>query len=424
MDFKKNIVLFLASTVLLGFGVANSIAEDLPIWKRPKGEQLKYYESKLKEAEIKIQKDSTIEPIAYLDDPLQKIGILRTFVGDAYGASQTFDRLYEIVGRKAIIREDDLDRLNNATLVDAISAIVEEAKQRRIVILNEAHHMPLHRAFAMKLAKELRKIGYDYLACETFGEDFNDGFLKQSTGFYSREPMFANFLRDAYKDGWKFVQYEPMNLDRKLSSEAWDIARESGQAKNIMQATLTKNPAAKIFVYVGYGHGMRKRSEPSDIKFMAEYLGEYSGVNILSVDQTVFYEHTKSTVNYPLYKEAIGKADLHQLNLQKAFVLKSSFSAYEVFDRYRNRVDIQVVHPSYKIDPHTHRMEWLSSVAGFVPHEIPEKLLPKLGRRIIYAFRANEFFDAVPVDAVLVEVGKPVPKLMLPPGEFRFEIEE
>lgn len=34
--------------------------------------------------------------------------------------------------------------------------------------LNEAHHIPMHRAFAMQLARELRKIGYTWLACETF----------------------------------------------------------------------------------------------------------------------------------------------------------------------------------------------------------------------------------------------------------------
>ncbi len=85
---------------------------------------------------------------------------------------------------------------------------------------------------------------------------------------------------------------------------------------------------------------------------------------------------------------------------------------------------MQVVHPSYKIDPITHRYAWLSKLAELSPSDMPQHLLPKQGRRVIYAYRINETVSAVPVDAVIVEAGKPAPKLMLPKGEFRFEFEE
>ena len=38
-------------------------------------------------------------------------------------------------------------QLAKLTAVDGIAAVVEEASKRRLVIVNEAHHMPLHRAF-------------------------------------------------------------------------------------------------------------------------------------------------------------------------------------------------------------------------------------------------------------------------------------
>lgn len=45
--------------------------------------------------------------------------------------------------------------------------------------------MPLHRAFAMQLARKLRKIGYEYLACEAFEETNTHEQFKPSTGFYT-----------------------------------------------------------------------------------------------------------------------------------------------------------------------------------------------------------------------------------------------
>ncbi|MBI1835064.1 MAG: hypothetical protein HYR92_04805 [Burkholderiales bacterium] len=410
---KFSLVLFLIAVTI------TSKANETPLWKRPQFEQLKHAENKLKEAESSVRNDPKGDPLDYLNSPLQKLGTVRTLVGDAYGGMESFDRWMLLSNRIGTIQTGDVERLQNSTVADAIDAIVTEAKSRQIVILNEAHQMPLHRAFAMRLARELRKIGYEYLACETLGENFESGYLKQSTGYYSKEPMYANFLRDAAKDGWKFVPYEVMNIDRSLSADQMEIARESGQASNIIAATFKLKPKTKVFIYVGHGHGMKLRTDSSQTTFMAEYLQNLTQINPLSIDQTSLYEHSAPKYNHPLYTLALQKQ-----NQQKAFVLKSANTAYEVFARYRDRVDMQVIHPSYGIDPNTHRFEWLSSLAELSPRDIPENLLPKQGRRAIYAFRVNEGNDAVPVDAVIVEAGKPIPKLMLPKAEFRFEFEE
>ena len=67
---------------------------------------------------------------------------------------------------------------------------------------------------------------------------------------------------------------------------------------------------------------------------------------------------------------------------------------------------------------------WRVSLAERRPQAIPTELLPKQGRRMIYAFYASEPSDAVPADIVLVEAGKPVPVFMLPKGQFRFTVED
>ena len=405
--------LFLTATTSASFG------DETPLWKRPKFEQLKLAEAKLKDAELQIQNDSSKNPLNYLSGPLQRLGTTRTFVGDAFGAMENFDRWMALSNRIGSIQPEDLDRLQNARALDAITAIVAEAQSRQIVILNEAHQMPLHRAFAMKLARELRKIGYEYLACETCEETINAGYLKQSTGYYSQEPLYANFLRDAANDGWKFVHYDELKFDKALTAEQNEIQRETKQAANIVAATLARNPHAKVFIYVGHGHGMKRRTDATQTIFMAEYLHNLTKIDPLSIDQTTLYEHTAANYNHPLYQPALQKYDQ-----QRAFVLQSLQSPYEVFGRYQARVDMQVIHPSYKIDPHTQRYEWLSILAGFSPTDVPQHLLPAHGRRVIYAYRICETVGAVPVDAVIVEAGKPVPKLMLPEGKFRFEFEE
>lgn len=409
----------LAVSLFLTGTASASLNDETPLWKRPKFEQLKLAEAKLKEAELQIQNDVTKSPLNYLSGPLQRLGTIRTFVGDAFGAMASFDRWMALSNRIGSIESGDLDRLREAQAVDAIAAIVAEAKSRQIVILNEAHQMPLHRAFAMKLARELRKIGYEYLACETCEEAVDAGYLKQSTGYYTQEPMYANFLRDAANDGWKFVHYDEMKFDKALTAEQNEEQRETRQASNIVAATIALNPQAKVFIYVGHGHGMKRHTDAMQTIFMAEYLHNLTKIDPLSIDQTTLYEHTALNFNHPLYLPALKKQNKHN-----AFVLQRAQSTYEVFGRYQARVDMQIVHPPHKIDPFTQRYDWLSILAGLSPTDVPQHLLPEQGRRVIYAYRIHETIGAIPVDAVIVETGKPVPKLMLPKGEFRFEFEE
>lgn len=398
---------------------ASATETEVPLRKRPKFEQLKIAEMKVNELMIQ-SKTSQDENLAnILSSQMQKLGAIQTFVGDAFNAMKTFDDWAKLVGQAEVLRMGDLKRLDESEASDAIDAIIREAKSRQIVILNEAHHIPLHRAFAMRLARELRKIGYQYLACETLDGAFDDGRLNQSSGYYSQEPMYGNFLRDAANDGWKIVGYEPKNNYSNLSWKEVLKLRESGQAKNIIAATLSRDSQAKIFIYVGYAHVLKSGNKPSEEKWMAEYLQELTHLDPLSIDQTVFYAHTTDEVGHPLYNVASRKYGKRQ-----AFVLKSKEPGYQVFSSFNGRTDIQVIHPRYSIDPMTNRYEWLSSLAQLEPVNVPPELLPKQGRRVVYAFRTSESIDAIPVDAVVVESGKPTPKFMLPRGDYRFVVEE
>lgn len=355
---------------------------------------------------------------------LQWLATKRSFAGDSVGAIESFDTIYQ--GRKpkiASLTEEKVS-IENSTATNALSAIIEEAKKRQIVILNEAHHVSMHRAFAMILARELRKIGYEYLACETFLAEnpnpLSDGFVSEESGFYLNEPMFANFLRDSIKNSWKFVSYESIR-DPKLTNRERQQIRESNQAKNLYEKILKNNPNAKIFIYVGYGH-LQKFPEAihdTDDSMMAAQLKRLTGIDPLTIDQTTFFQHKESQRQIELYKFALDK----QIDSQP-FVLKTLEKEYLKFEYRKSDIDIQIVHPSYSIDPETKRPSWLKSIAGFRPKEIPLSLLPQSGKRLIYAFPFDAPPNSVPADLVIVEAGKPAPKLMLPEGKYRLTYED
>jgi hypothetical protein len=92
-----------------------------------------------------------------------------------------------------------------------------------------------------------------------------------------------------------------------------------------------------------------------------------------------------------------------------------------VVGEYAGKVDLQVAHPvAARIDG---RPDWLRSM-GRRPVAVPANLIPHKGTRLIKAYIAAEAEDAVPVDQVLVTAGKPLPKLMLPSGRIRYEVED
>lgn len=200
---------------------------------------------------------------------LQTLAIARTFVGDTDGAIVA----YSAASQGALetpINEKDRAEIAAASAEDALQAIVNAAKTRQIVILNEAHHVSMNRAFAMRLARELRKQGFEYMACETFNyytHEANDtaappplanGYPPQrGEGYYLRDPYFGEFMREAIRDKWKFVGYEYHVDDAKASRLERLRRREEGQANNLMERVFRDNPKAKVFIYVGFGHAAK-----------------------------------------------------------------------------------------------------------------------------------------------------------------------
>jgi hypothetical protein len=353
----------------------------------------------------------------------QALGTMRAFAGDTQGAIAAFDVLTPPRTPKAAADVAAQPDIAGARAEDAIQAIVAQARGKRVVILNEAHHVPMHRAFAKQLAAELRKIGYAYLACETFGLGPDGaspdipGRTVLSTGYYTKDPVFAEFINAAVADKWTFVAYEHIADQPAADPKDRLRQREEGQARNLVERIFSKDPQARVFIYVGYGHLYRSPSRDSDFAMMGEYLYRMTNLDQVLVSQTVFYAHPD-----PRKEDSSYDGILKAFPASKPFVLRAADGRYLTMG---SRVDMQVVFPRY--GTHGGRPDWLATLAGRNAVDIPFDLLPKQGRRLIKAVAKDAGANAVPADVVLVEAGKPAPVFMLPRGgvgDYRYLVED
>lgn len=346
--------------------------------------------------------------------PSQIVASVQAMLGDMDGAIAIHDS-----GQP--LRRLPAPDLSQDRAEDALTAILREAATRQIVILNEAHHVPMHRAFSMRLARELRKLGFEYLACETFrpGSDPNAGTIDQASGAYTQDPVFAEFVREARRDGWKLVVYESGAPDPAASRAEGIRQREQGQARNLVEQVLARHPKAKLFIHVGYGHAYETPQplEPGvSLLWMAGELKRMTGLDPLTIDQAWTHAHPDTAREVAGYRAALARHEGAE-----PFVLRKADGSARLLRLSPGTVDLQVIHPPQALV--NGRPAWLASWAQRRPFSIPAAWLPAQGRRLIYAMHKDDPVQAIPADIVIVDAGKPAPALMLPAGEFRFEFE-
>ncbi len=144
-------------------------------------------------------------------------------------------------------------------------------------IINEAHHVPKHRAFTRSLLKELYANGYRYLGLEAlFDAAVNETkFPVIETGYYTKEPEFGNLISEALATGFTLFSYEASQ--GKNGKE-----REIEQAENI-QKFIENNPKAKVLIHCGYAHAY-ENDYPAWGKAMAGRLKQNMNIDPLTID--------------------------------------------------------------------------------------------------------------------------------------------
>lgn len=306
------------------------------------------------------------------------------------------------------------ERMVAAAPRDAITEIVARAAKTRVVILNENHGLPRDRAFALEVARALRPLGYSLLAAETFWNTDDqapmarlakDGFPVHSSGHYTQDPVFGDFVRQSLAMGFRPVAYEEMGSGKGLSRAESIARREEAQSSSLAKA-LAADPKAKMFVYVGHSHVAEEPIDGSGNakqSWMAALLKAKTGIDPLTIDQTT------------LGQSASGYNGL----ARRVLAAKASGRSVVLFDgdrpmtvgQYAGAVDLQVYHPTTRMVKG--RPDWLAAM-GRKPMAIPAGFVPQKGERLVQAFIAGESDDAIPVDQVLVQAGKDVPVLLVP----------
>jgi hypothetical protein len=94
-------------------------------------------------------------------------------------------------GTTAMGRRASAEELKGYRPVDALNALARAAAAAQVVMINEAHHVPQHRAFALELLKKLRQDGFTHFASETLYETDTQlnarGYPTGQTGYYTIE---------------------------------------------------------------------------------------------------------------------------------------------------------------------------------------------------------------------------------------------
>jgi hypothetical protein len=345
----------------------------------------------------------------------QYLSWFQTYIGDYQEARSTFSIA------QPVQKDDGPSPLSGPwQLRPAADVILEMAKDRKAVFFNEAHSAPLTRSLTIQMLAPLRKLGYNYFAAETLYQTDKDinkrGYPIPESGFYVNEPLYGEMVRTALRLGYTVVAYDAENA-------GVGDPRERAGAENLYREVFKKDPNAKLVVNAGFAH-VQKSGKYLGGTSMGEFFHRISGIDPLTIEQTMMIEHPKADQNHPYYVAIKTSRTLTEPGVfvsgNKAWTLKP--------DKY----DMNVIFPP---DPTTaDRPEWLKlgglRVAYGVGSEVCNNHFPCL----VEARYANEGDEAIPADRVVLNVvdenapaqarfltghGVATDRLFLRPGKYR-----
>lgn len=267
--------------------------------------------------------------------------------GDVRMADYYGIKSYDTLQRSSrIFIQQEIQQLRDLQSINAASYVAGRALDAQVVMINEAHNKPMHRAFTYSLLEDLYKEGFRYLAMEMLN-NYPDHSLQQlndKTGFYAKDPLAGELIRKALLLGYTLVSYEDTIGYKHTLTQ-----RDSAQAAHIYEV-IKSDPKARILVHAGYGH-------ISEIELGKEYIPmglafkKLSGINPLTINQTLFTEGSSFEFGR-LYYDAL----IQKINIDEPVVLLKNRNPLVLIEQ--EGYDIYVVHPRsvYK----NNRPTWLS----------------------------------------------------------------
>jgi hypothetical protein len=285
----------------------------------------------------------------------------------------------------------------------AVDAIPELAKNVRAVFFNEAHNVVLTRSLTVPILARLRQEGFNYFAAETlYQTDIKKlrdrGYPIRASGFYTREPVSAEMVRTALKLGFKVVAYEAL-------SDATGDAREKEQAQNLYREVFAKDPKARLVVDAGYAH-ITESGKYLGGSSMAEHLHEITGIDPLTIEQTMLVPHPASRDDHPYYTAVMAKLKPQQ---PLVFIDKKGHPW-----SLRPGYDVSVYFPVQQL--HRGRPTWLTLGGLRQRYTVNADSCHRDFPCLVEARYADESEDAIPADRLLLD-----PTLLNSQSSHRFD---
>ncbi|WKK76628.2 hypothetical protein QYS49_04870 [Marivirga salinae] len=306
--------------------------------------------------------------------------------------------------------KSEIDSINSKySVVNATEYIIQEAQKNQVVMINEAHHNSMHRAFTKSLLQRLFDNGYKNLGLEALdiGNNLDSalnrrGYPVQKTGYYTQDPQFGDLIRDAIEIGYEVFAYERLGTD-------FGKNREIGQAKNI-QKVIESKPNEKFLIHCGFAHLMEGNYSGWE-KAMAGRLTEYTGINPLTINQVEYSERSKAEYNHPLLKA---------LDIKESSVLIDKDDNPLKYEKDEAWADIAVLHPN--TDYVDGRPNWLFE-NGNKNISLELKDIPIEFPVMVLAYKKGEDINmAVPMDITEIEDKKENAHLALEKGAYEIVV--
>lgn len=355
----------------------------------------------------------------------EEYGLLTTFLRRYSASLANYEdalRYIDFNGRKYQNDSTAENALVGYRPISAIKAISQAAASRQIVIVNEAHDVPQHRALTIELLKSLKEKGFKYFAAEAL---FNSetglnkidaelnarGYPTKKTGNYMEEPVYGDAIRTALKLGYKVVPYDAgFSKTGQLNTSA---AREREAAENLQNRIFKDDPQAKILIHVGYAHNSEAAKVYGSSPSMAGDLRELTGIDPLTVDQTVMTEHSAPEYEQPLYRLVAARKEFNQPTVFRN-------ARAEFWKPTTSGQDIIVFSPRSRYI--NGRPMWLRLNGARKQYLLPANVCQAETNCLVRARFVNESADAVPIDQIEAHAAtKNI--LLLPAGDFVVEAE-
>jgi hypothetical protein len=225
----------------------------------------------------------------------QYLSWFQTWIGDYDGARLSFSLAQPAQA------DDAPSPLGNGFHPRAAhAAILQLARERKAVFFNESHSAPVTRTLTVELLADLRAQGFDYFAAETLvAAPPLQRYPTARSGFYVDEPIYGEMIRAALRLGFHVIAYD--------ADEGATAARERASAQALYDQVFKRDPAARLVVNAGFSH-IQKSGDYFGGASMAEIFHTISGIEPLTVEQTMLIEHPRADDDHPIYRAAIAAA--------------------------------------------------------------------------------------------------------------------